>query len=1008
MPDFRDFVEVVRKRNDLVAVVGEDIRLEDHGSVLKGLSPFHPETTPSFVVWPESQRFRDYAKGSSLGGDVFAYVQERDGIGFKEALMMLAARAGVQPPNRDAETWEADLLAIKERREVEHTLSLAATYYHQRLPSKIRADYYRGHYGFTDAIIDELQLGWADGHLYEYLTKELGRSSEAVLKTGLVVLSGRARIPRDLFEERLVFPYWRGGRVVYFIARATEYTADKKWESAKYKKQLVHSDKHPYVSREVSNAYFYNEDAARGAKELLITEGVTDCISAMQAGVSCISPVTVAFRNKDVPRLLELTARAEKVVVCNDSEVSGAGAAGALRTVRALWEGKREACMATIPLPAGTDKIDINTLVATQGPESLRAVIAGAKSYPEYLLSQVPEGASNGALSAALDEVFAALVGCSTLRIDMMMNRIRKRHGVGLRVQRQRLRELTAEFLREEGESEPEVALGAPDELAVNLGAHRGADEILFDVNAVVEEFNSDRVASGAKVPFEDNQAPWFRQGNALVRLKRPTEGVVSLDLVTNRRAEVTLLAEVKWYRETTKKGMSVRRFVPPPRAYATAVVECPPPGLPEIRTLITTPSFGADGKLLLGPGLHRDDGVWHEPDPELVVPGVPEQPSTHDIRSALALLTEDLLVDFPFVSDSDRAHALAAILLPFVRQMLHGKTPLHLVEAPAVGSGKGLLCELVSIIVTGEECPVRILPESEEEVRKALTTELVSGKPIVLLDNVAEMKTLASGALAGLLTSRVWSDRRLGTNEQIYAKNTAMWMLTGNNVRLSPDLARRAVRIRISTNRADPSKRSGFKHDPIMEWAKRRRGDLVHAVLVLGQAWVTEGQPRMDCTGKRMGSFESWATCMGGILEVAGVKGFLDNVDELRARADLDAGDWHEFIAVWWRHYGRTMVAAADLTELCERHELMLRVRQNGNLRSQQVRMGICLHAARDRVFGRYQLLVHSRDRERKARFSLQPLDDSDASDAEEGVDMGSDAGMTLPGKSKHIDPWN
>jgi len=66
----------------------------------------------------------------------------------------------------------------------------------------------------------------------------------------------------ELFRWRLVFPYWKGGRVVYFIARRTDYTPDDPWEQAKYKKLLTHSDKHRYVSKAIGNDFFYNEDDA--------------------------------------------------------------------------------------------------------------------------------------------------------------------------------------------------------------------------------------------------------------------------------------------------------------------------------------------------------------------------------------------------------------------------------------------------------------------------------------------------------------------------------------------------------------------------------------------------------------------------------------------------------------------------------------------------------------------------------------------------------------------------
>jgi hypothetical protein len=105
------------------------------------------------------------------------------------------------------------------------------------------------------------------------VTKACGASREEALATGLFVLAGGE--VREIFRSRLVLPYWRSNRVVYFIARRTEYTPDDPREQAKYKKLLTHSDKHRYVSPEVGNDYFVGEDAAREGGELLICEGIT-------------------------------------------------------------------------------------------------------------------------------------------------------------------------------------------------------------------------------------------------------------------------------------------------------------------------------------------------------------------------------------------------------------------------------------------------------------------------------------------------------------------------------------------------------------------------------------------------------------------------------------------------------------------------------------------------------------------------------------------------------------
>jgi DNA primase len=108
---FRDFVEEVRAAVDIVEVIGADVQLQGSGRVLKGLSPFRSEQHPSFCVWPEDQRWYDFAGGDGRGGDVFSYVQQRDSVGFKEAVFTLAERKGVRRPDQDDEAFQKEYAA---------------------------------------------------------------------------------------------------------------------------------------------------------------------------------------------------------------------------------------------------------------------------------------------------------------------------------------------------------------------------------------------------------------------------------------------------------------------------------------------------------------------------------------------------------------------------------------------------------------------------------------------------------------------------------------------------------------------------------------------------------------------------------------------------------------------------------------------------------------------------------------------------------------------------------
>ena len=140
------------------------------------------------------------------------------------------------------------------------------------------------------------------------------------------------------FDGRIVFPYWSRGNVVFMIGRRTPWTPDQEWEKSKYKKLAVRNDRNnEHVAQCVQNDVLYNEDVLLTRPErVIITEGVTDCISLMEHGFPVVSPVTVQIREADWERLLPRLAGVKTVFICQDNEVSEAGMHGALKTARIL------------------------------------------------------------------------------------------------------------------------------------------------------------------------------------------------------------------------------------------------------------------------------------------------------------------------------------------------------------------------------------------------------------------------------------------------------------------------------------------------------------------------------------------------------------------------------------------------------------------------------------------------------------------------------------------------
>ena len=174
---------------------------------------------------------------------------------------------------------------------------------------------------------------------------------------------------------------------------------------------------------------------------------------------------------------------------------------------------------------------------------------------------------------------------------------------------------------------------------------------------------------------------------------------------------------------------------------------------------------------------------------------------------------------------------------------------------------------------------------------------------------------TLGVVALAAALTSEVWGDQLLGQSVEVSVPNTATWLATANNVELSFELTRRCVRIRIDTKHDMPWQRAGFRHDPLLEWVREQRAALVQAALTLVQAWVAAGKPKGNA---RLGAFESWASTMSGILEVAGIGGLLANSADFYERSDTDGEAWR----VLGERLGEAFQIADDILDVCAKAE--------------------------------------------------------------------------------------
>jgi hypothetical protein len=261
-------------------------------------------------------------------------------------------------------------------------------------------------------------------------------------------------------------------------------------------------------------------------------------------------------------------------------------------------------------------------------------------------------------------------------------------------------------------------------------------------------------------------------------------------------------------------------------------------------------------------------------------------------------------------------------------------------------GTGAGLLANVLLIPALGQQPAVMTEGGDDDEWRKRLTAKLMQSPSVLLIDNVRE--PLVSASLAAALTSTIWEDRILGMSTIARLPVRCVWVATANNPVFSDEIYRRTVRIRLDAGTDRPWLRRHFKHE-LPGWAIDQRADLVWAALTLVRAWIAAGRPLKT----RIGTFERWSAVMGGILDVAGVPGFLTNLAQFYEAADTAGNAWRTLIEAWWRKRGSNDVRVSEVWQLAKDAELEGDLGLgSGSEHSQRIAFGLALTRQRDRHY--------------------------------------------------------
>ena len=372
----------------------------------------------------------------------------------------------------------------------------------------------------------------------------------------------------------------------------------------------------------------------------------------------------------------------------------------------------------------------------------------------------------------------------------------------------------------------------------------------------------------------------------------------------------------------------------------------------PKLEALARSPIYAPSGDLVMSNGFDPSTGFY------LQLEGLQGLRCDMPLSEARALLLDDCLHDFPFADPrAGRAHAVALMLQPFVRNMIQGATPLYLIEAPTRGTGKGLLSDVVNIIAAGDVAAVMHLPRDGAELEKRITAALLDGARVLMLDNVT---TLEGDALAAVLTARMWQGRILGRSQVVRVPNDATWIATGNNVTLDDDMPRRIIPIRLDPQMERPETRAGFKHDDLRAWVKEHRAVLVSACLSIVEAWRAAGSPHGT---ERLGTYEAWCGVVGGILKVAGIGGLLEGRDYLHTDSNQEPEEWGAVLKALHLERGGLSFQARDLLTVAKKQTALMDYWGGASDLGGLQRIGRAMTKSRDRVFAGYRLQAAGSD---------------------------------------------
>lgn len=435
--DRGDQIRLIKEANDIVALVGGYLSLEPRGQTYKGLCPFHDDRSPSLDVDPRRQRYRCWSCGKF--GDVFSFIQEQEHVSFREALELLARRAGIALDEKSSDKQQS-------RGQLLDVMRWAFNQYHycyleDDLAEKARAYLTKRH--LLGPTVRKFGVGFAPGK-GDWLVQRAKKDSvpfSLLEQLGLIGQSSYGSGHYDRFRDRVLFPIRDPmGRPLGFGGRILP-GSPLEGKGPKY----YNSPDTPLFSKK---EVIYGLDLARGQAQkqgmLAVVEGYTDVLMAHQCGVeNVVATMGTALTDQHVRSLRRLVSR---VVLVYDADIGGES--GVDRALELF--ASQEVDLAIATLPEGLDPCDL--LNQEEGPQRFHQCLDQAFDALDFKLQRALASGQAKSVEGqrrAVDEVLKIIAlapelpgQAGALKQELIVTRIRHRLGLSEQVIWARLQEL--------------------------------------------------------------------------------------------------------------------------------------------------------------------------------------------------------------------------------------------------------------------------------------------------------------------------------------------------------------------------------------------------------------------------------------------------------------------------------------------------------------------------------------------------------------------------------------